>query len=47
MTYAEYCALEHEAEVKHEYLRGEVFATTRICRSSAESRNSARPTSTR
>lgn len=26
MTYAEYCALEREAEVKHEYLRGEVFA---------------------
>jgi len=26
MTYAEYCAFEREATVKHEYLRGEVFA---------------------
>lgn len=26
MTYAEYCAFEREAVVKHEYLRGEVFA---------------------
>lgn len=26
MTYAEYCAFEREAAVKHEYLRGEVFA---------------------
>jgi Uma2 family endonuclease len=26
MTYAEYCSLEREGEVKHEYLRGEVFA---------------------
>jgi Uma2 family endonuclease len=26
MTYAEYCELEREAGVKHEYLRGEVFA---------------------
>lgn len=26
MSYAEYCALEREATVKHEYLRGEVFA---------------------
>jgi Uma2 family endonuclease len=25
MTYAEYCAFEREAAVKHEYLRGEVF----------------------
>jgi Uma2 family endonuclease len=28
MTYAKYCAFEREAEVKHEYLRGEVFAMT-------------------
>lgn len=26
MTYVEYCELEREAAVKHEYLRGEVFA---------------------
>lgn len=26
MTYAEYCELERSAAVKHEYLRGEVFA---------------------
>jgi Uma2 family endonuclease len=26
MTYADYCAFEREAAVKHEYLRGEVFA---------------------
>jgi Uma2 family endonuclease len=26
MTYAEYCAFDREADVKHEYLRGEVFA---------------------
>jgi Uma2 family endonuclease len=26
MTYAEYCAFEREAQVKHEYLAGEVFA---------------------
>ncbi|MFO7561882.1 MAG: Uma2 family endonuclease [Enhygromyxa sp.] len=26
MAYAEYCAFEREATVKHEYLRGEVFA---------------------
>ena len=26
MTYAEYCAFERDSEVKHEYLRGEVFA---------------------
>jgi Uma2 family endonuclease len=26
MTYAEYCAFERDAAVKHEYLRGEVFA---------------------
>ena len=26
MTYAEYCTFEREAKVKHEYLRGEVFA---------------------
>jgi Uma2 family endonuclease len=28
MTYAEYCAFERQAQVKHEYLRGEVFAMT-------------------
>ena len=28
MTYAEYCAFERDASVKHEYLRGEVFAMT-------------------
>jgi Uma2 family endonuclease len=28
MTYAEYCAFEREATIKHEYLRGEVFAMT-------------------
>lgn len=28
MTYAEYCALERAGRVKHEYLRGEVFAMT-------------------
>lgn len=28
MSYADYCALEREATVKHEYLRGEVFAMT-------------------
>lgn len=28
MTYAEYCAFERDAAVKHEYLRGEVFAMT-------------------
>jgi Uma2 family endonuclease len=26
MTYVEYCELEREATIKHEYLRGEVFA---------------------
>jgi hypothetical protein len=26
MTYADYCVFEREAAVKHEYLRGEVFA---------------------
>lgn len=26
MTYAEYCAMEREAAVKHEYIAGEVFA---------------------
>lgn len=26
MTYAEYCAFERDATIKHEYLRGEVFA---------------------
>jgi Uma2 family endonuclease len=26
MTYSEYCAFERESTVKHEYLRGEVFA---------------------
>ena len=26
MTYAEYCAAEREATIKHEFLRGEVFA---------------------
>lgn len=26
MTYAEYCAFERKGELKHEYLRGEVFA---------------------
>jgi Uma2 family endonuclease len=26
MTYAEYCAFERESAVRHEYLRGEVFA---------------------
>lgn len=28
MTHAEYCALEREATIKHEYLAGEVFAMT-------------------
>ncbi len=28
MTHAEYCALEREARVKHEYVAGEVFAMT-------------------
>lgn len=28
MTYAEYCAFERDAAMKHEYLRGEVFAMT-------------------
>jgi Uma2 family endonuclease len=28
MTHTEYCALEREAELKHEYLAGEVFAMT-------------------
>ena len=28
MTHAEYCALEREATVKHEYIAGEVFAMT-------------------
>ncbi|PRQ09716.1 Uma2 family endonuclease [Enhygromyxa salina] len=28
MTYADYCELERAATVKHEYLRGEVFAMT-------------------
>lgn len=28
MTYAEYCAFERDATIKHEYLRGEVFAMT-------------------
>lgn len=28
MSYAEYCAFEREASLKHEYLRGEVFAMT-------------------
>ncbi|MEX1368371.1 MAG: Uma2 family endonuclease, partial [Nannocystaceae bacterium] len=28
MTYAEYCALERESAIKHEYLRGEVYAMT-------------------
>ena len=28
MTYAEYCAFERDATVKHEYLAGEVFAMT-------------------
>lgn len=28
MTYAEYCELERGARVKHEYLRGQVFAMT-------------------
>ena len=26
MTYADYCSMEREAEVKHEYIAGEVFA---------------------
>jgi len=26
MTYAEYCAFERESSIRHEYLRGEVFA---------------------
>ena len=28
MTHPEYCALEREAKVKHEYIAGEVFAMT-------------------
>ena len=28
MTYAEYCVFERDAALKHEYLRGEVFAMT-------------------
>lgn len=28
MTHADYCAVEREAEIKHEYLAGEVFAMT-------------------
>ena len=37
MTYAEYCAFEREARVKHEYLRGEGLAAsillTSVCMS--------------